>query len=343
MPALQNNPLGLITGYPGWLTTRLLESLRDPDATDPWQKNLAPYRWRALIAPGVDSGPLPSNIETIHTGDICDPTAAIAAMQDVDLVLHAAGILHPRRIQDLYAINRDGTAHLARAAVAAGVRRFAFISTNAAAGFAANADTPMRESDPPQPKSHYGQSKRQGEEALWQILAGTSTEGIVIRPTTFYGPHFPRRHLRAYQMARGGRPLLIGDGTNSVSMVYIDNLVQGLGRALSAEAAAGQTYFFADEKPYLWRDVFYAMGRAQDVAVHPRHFPGILAPLCNVLDRGLGVVGYYHLLVHVAGEATRHMGCSIDKAHDELGYEPTIALKEGIRAAVAWARTRGWL
>ena len=59
MPALQNNPLGLITGYPGWLTTRLLESLRDPDATDPWQKNLAPYRWRALIAPGVDSGPLP--------------------------------------------------------------------------------------------------------------------------------------------------------------------------------------------------------------------------------------------------------------------------------------------
>ena len=83
-----------------------------------------------------DPGPVPDNIESVHTGDIRDPAVAADAMQGIDLVLHAAGILHPRRIADLYAINRDGTAHLARAAVAAGVRRFVFISTNAAAGFA---------------------------------------------------------------------------------------------------------------------------------------------------------------------------------------------------------------
>ena len=201
----------------------------------------------------------------------------------------------------------------------------------------------MRESDPPRPQSHYGQSKRQGEEALWQILAGTATEGVVIRPTTFYGPHFPERHLRAYQLARGGRPPLIGDGTNTVSMVYLDNLVHGSGLALTAPAAAGQTYFFADEKPYLWRDVFLAMARAQDIDARPRHLPGLIAPLCTALDRSLGALGFYHLMVHVAGEARRHMACSIDKARDELGYEPTVALDEGIQKAVDWARARGWL
>ena len=342
MSTPSNPPLALITGYPGWLTTRLLTTLQQPP-TDPWQATLAPYRWRALTLPGFSPGDLPPNVESIHPGDIRDPAAATAALRDVDLVLHAAGILHPRRIRDLYAINRDGTAHLARAAVRAGVSRFAFVSTNAAAGFARDAITPMRESDPPRPQSHYGQSKRQGEEALWQILAGTATEGVVIRPTTFYGPHFPERHLRAYQLARGGRPPLIGDGTNTVSMVYLDNLVQGIGLALTAPAAAGQTYFFADEKPYLWRDVFLAMARAQDIDARPRHLPGLIAPLCTALDRSLGALGFYHLMVHVAGEARRHMACSIDKARDELGYEPTVALDEGIQKAVDWARARGWL
>ncbi len=336
------NPLGLITGYPGWLSSRLLECLRQP-ATAAWQEQLAPYRWRVLAAPGVDPGPLPDNVETVQTGDIREPATATGAMKGVDLVLHAAGILHPRRIPDLYAINRDGTAHLARAAVAAGVRRFAFVSTNAAAGFALDSQTPMRESDPPHPESHYGKSKREGEEALWQILANTRTEGVVIRPTTFYGPHFAERHLRAYKMARGGRPPLIGNGTNSVSMVYIDNLVQGLGLALSVPAAAGQTYFCADEKPYLWQDIFYAMGRAMNVEVRPRHLPKSIAALCNILDRGLGALGYYHLLVHVAGEATRDMGCSIDKARDELGYLPTFTLDQGMKEAVDWAQNQGWL
>ena len=62
-----------------------------------------------------------------------------------------------------------------------------------------------------------------------------------------------------------------------------------------------------------------------------------------MLDRGLGALGHYHLLAHVAGEATRHMGCSIDKARDELGYAPTVTLDEGMRAAVLWARAQGWL
>ena len=338
----RQRPLGLITGYPGWLSSRLLERLR-AEATTDWQATLAPYRWRVLVAPGIDPGALPDNIEAAHTGDVRDPDTAAHLMKGVDLVLHAAGILHPRRIGDLYAINCDGTAHLARAAGAAGVHRFAFISTNAAAGFARDAQTPMREADPPRPESHYGMSKRQGEEALWHILADTPTQGVVLRPTTFYGPRFPRRHLRAYAMARRGRPLLIGDGRNSVSMVYIDNLIQGLGLALCAEAAVGQTYFLADEKPYLWQDIYRAMGRALDVTVRPRHLPGGLAAIANALDRGLGALDRYHLLVHVAGEATRHMGCSIDKARDELDYRPTVALDEGMREAVAWARAQGWL
>ena len=85
------------------------------------------------------------------------------------------------------------------------------------------------------------------------------------------------------------------------------------------------------------------MGRAMNVEVRPRHLPKSIAALCNILDRGLGALGYYHLLVHVAGEATRDMGCSIDKARDELGYLPTVTLDKGMQEAVDWAQNQGWL
>lgn len=336
------SPLGLITGYPGWLTSRFLAQLQEVPAAA-WQQQLSRYRWRVLVAPGTEpDSPIPA-IAEIQVGDVRHGALLDRAVQGVDLVLHAAGLIHPRRIGDLYSVNRDGTARLATAAVRAGVRRFALVSSNAAAGFARDATTPMRESDEPRPESHYGHSKHQGEQALWQTLAGSATEGVVLRPTTFYGPHFPRRQLRAYEAARRGRPWLIGDGCNTVSMVYIDNLITGVGLALTRAEAAGQTYFLADENPYLWQEVFSVMGSVLGVQVQPRHLPVGLAALSNALDRSLGALGCYSFYIHLAGEATRHMGCSIDKASRELGYRPAVSLPDGMREAVSWARARGWL
>lgn len=335
-------PLGLITGYPGWLTSRFLAQLQEVP-TAAWQQELSRYRWRVLVAPGAEPASSSPSIAEIQVGDVRDSALLASAVQGVDLVLHAAGLIHPRRIGDLYSVNRDGTARLAGAAIRAEVRRLVFVSSNAAAGFARDAATPLRESDEPRPESHYGHSKHQGEQALWQILAGSATQGVVLRPTTFYGPHFPRRQLRAYEAARRGHPWLIGKGCNTVSMVYIDNLVAGVGLALTRAEAVGQTYFLADENPYLWQEVFSVMGSALGVQVQPRHLPAGLAALSNALDRGLGALGYYSFYIHLAGEATRHMGCSIDKARRELGYCPAVSLAHGMREAVLWARARGWL
>ena len=52
-------------------------------------------------------------------------------------VFHLAGIIHPRRIRDLYEINTEGTRHVIAAARAAGVRRLVATSSNSPAGVAA--------------------------------------------------------------------------------------------------------------------------------------------------------------------------------------------------------------
>lgn len=270
-------------------------------------------------------------------GDIRDPDVVATAMRGTELVLHAAGIIHPPRIRELYEINRDGCRCLGSAAVAAGVQRFVFISSNAAAGFAIPGQ-PMRESDQPRPQSHYGRSKLEGEQALWDCLAGTDTEGVVLRPTTFFGPYFPARHMKAYRLARSGRPLVIGRGDNQVSMIYVDDLVDALGRALTVPQAAGGTAFVAGAKSYAWQEVFIAMGQAQGVEVHPLRLPGMIAGLCAVSDRLLSSVGLYSMMVHVAGEATQHMSCDPEGARSLLGFGAEVDLYDGMRRAVQWAR-----
>jgi nucleoside-diphosphate-sugar epimerase len=222
------------------------------------------------------------------------------------------------------------------------VQRFVSLSSNAAAGFA-EPERPMREVDEDRPASHYGRSKLEGEQALWSALAGSTTEGVVLRPTTFYGPHFPPRHLKAYRLARSGRPLIIGDGRNLVSMIYIDDLVEALGRAMTHPAAAGGTAFVADNQSYEWQEIFVAMGLAQDVQVHPLHLPRMVTSVCAAADAFLSALGRYSMMIHVAGEATQHMACDPGGARELLGVTPQVGLYEGMRRAVVWARGEGWL
>ena len=337
--------LGLLTGFPGWLTNRFLQLLGSVD--DPfWQDSLRDYVWHAIVAPGDEQrqGALPDRVAEIHVADVRDAGAVARAFSGhPDLVLHAAGIIHPARIRQLYEINRDGTENVARAATESRVRRLVYISSNAAAGFGRSASERMCESDTPNPESQYGKSKLAGERVVWTVIEGTETEAVVLRPATIYGPRFPRRQLRAFLTARDGRPPIFGDGENAVSAVYIDNLVQCVGLALTVPEGAGNTYFVADDPVYRWREVFDEIGKAQGVTVRPRRFPEFVATTCGFLDGLLARMDLYAMDVHLAGEAARHMGCSIEWAKVTLGYRPISDLSRGMIQAVQWARQTAWL
>jgi nucleoside-diphosphate-sugar epimerase len=168
-------------------------------------------------------------------------------------------------------------------------------------------------------------------------------EKTVLRPCMFYGPPVPSRHVDIYRRMDSGWMPLVGGGGYARSLTHIDNLVLALRLALTKPAGSWQVYNIADREPYTTKQVVDAMASA--VGVRPRYvpIPAFAAEIAFRVDTFLSMLDYYQQTLHLAGEATWNVGVSIDKARRELGYEPQVALDEGMRGAVEWCRAQGLL
>lgn len=332
----------LVTGAPGWLGTRLVEALlgKAPDLTQFSSRGARPVR--ALTIPGLDASPLTAMGAEVVTGDVRNPESLTTAMQGVDTVFHLAGLIHPKKIPELYEINTEGTKNMLAAARAAGVRRFIYISSNSPAGCNKKRHALMKESNPVNPYKGYGKSKALAEDAVNAANQEGVFETVILRPCWFYGPNQPERQSRFFKMIKAGKPIVFGDGNNLRSMSYIDNSVQGMLLAEGATHAAGQTYWIADERAYSTLEIYETVADILGVTnFKPRHIPGLASEICELIDDVLQAVGMYITEFHVAGEMNKDIACSIEKAKRELGYRPTIDLREGMRRSIEWCQTHG--
>jgi nucleoside-diphosphate-sugar epimerase len=330
----------LVTGAPGWLGTRLLEVLTDPNHELQRYSGFPNRMVRALVLPNMDTASLPKqNVEVVR-GNVCDKTSLATAMQGIETVFHCVGLIHPKKIRDLFTINVEGTRNVLDAAIAAGVKRIVYISSNSSGGVNISRDQLMKEEDAPRPYMAYGQSKLQAEELLLKAKNEGKIEVVILRPCWFYGPGNgqPPRQLRFFRMIQKGNPIMFGSGENVRSMSYVDNTVQGMLLAEKTPSANGQIYWVADEKAYTVNEIYGTIAQIFGTTLKPRRIPGISSFCCRIVDRILQAVGMYITEFHVAGEMDRSIACSIEKAKRELGYAPTVGLEEGMRRSIDWAR-----
>jgi nucleoside-diphosphate-sugar epimerase len=331
--------LAVVTGAPGWLGTSLVEALVK-GATYP-ARRIEPQRVRCVVQLGVDVAPVERLGAEIVRADLRDPRALAGACQGASVVFHAAGIIHPQRVQDLYDINVEGTRNILSEAVSAGVRRFVLVSSNSPAGLNASAARLMTEDDPPRPYLNYGLSKLQAEWLVNDAHRAGRIEGVVVRPCWFYGPNQPLRQSRFFHMIKGGKPIVIGRGDNLRSMSYVDNTVQGLLLAAGVAAAAGKTYWITDRRPYSFIEILETVAKVLEVQIRPRYLPRVGSDVARLADSLLQMTGLYNQEIHVAGELAESIAVSIDAARRDLGYDPEIELEEGMRRSIAWCRANG--
>ncbi|WP_052522764.1 NAD(P)-dependent oxidoreductase [Ensifer sp. BR816] len=344
-----NVPLVLLTGASGWLGRRVAAALTRglPEAGLLAAGGLLV---RALVPAGEDVSQLREQGLEIVTGDIRDMKSvrAFVAGAQGAVLIHMAGVIHPKTVAQFEAINTQGTINLVTAAQRAGVQRAVVMSSNSPIGCNPHPDHRFTEESPYNPSAGYGRSKMLMEKALRaEIAAGGPMQIVIVRAPWFYGPNQPPRQTLFFKMIKEGRFPIVGSGRNRRSLGYTDNLAQGILLAAAHERAAGEIFWLADETPYTMNEIVEVVGQVlrEDfrMTVKPNQFrlPGIVGDVATMVDVTLQYAGIYFQKAHVLSEMNKTIACDITKARKVLGYAPRIALREGMRFSIDWCLKNG--
>ncbi len=122
--------------------------------------------------------------------DILDVIGLEEAMADVDQVYHCAAIItfNPRRKQEMFKINIEGTANVVNAALDAGIKKMVYVSSVAALG-RIREDGPINETmnwTEETSNSAYGQSKYLAEMQVWRGI-GEGLNAVMVNPVLILG------------------------------------------------------------------------------------------------------------------------------------------------------------
>ena len=176
----------------------------------------------------------------------------VRALDGVVTLVHLAGRAHVihETAADPAATYRDAneraTARLARAAIAAGVKRLIFASTVKVNGEATERGRRFAPGDPPKPQDAYARSKLAAERALFDVARGTPMRAVALRLPLVYGPGARGNFRRLVDAVRARRWLPFGAIDNRRSVIGIDNLLDALDAVIDAREVIEGVHFVAD-------------------------------------------------------------------------------------------------
>lgn len=259
-----------------------------------------------------------------------DVEAMKAVLNGYSVVIHVAARAHVMQdsvsdpIAEYRRVNTEITLNLAKAAVAAGVRRFIFISSIKVHGEETALGSPYRASDTLMPDDPYGLSKLEAEQGLMKLASETGLEVVIIRPPLVYGPGVKGNFASLIKLMRKGLPLPLGAIHNKRSLVGIDNLVDLIIRCIDHPAATNQVFLAGDGEDLSTTELLLALAEATGR-------PARLIPVpAGLLNLGAALLGKRAVAQRLLGS----LQVDISNARELLGWEPPVSVKEGLRRCV---------
>lgn len=303
---------------------------------------------RGLVRKTSKTELLASTGAKLVQGDVGDRPSLDAALDGIDGVLHLAGVTKARSIDEFYRVNGGGTRKLAEAcAERANPPRLVYVSSIAAGG-PSTPERPRTEDEAPNPISHYGKSKLDGELAVRALAS--KLPAVICRPPIVFGPR-DLDFFEVYKLARNGLVLKAGFGLKRFSIVHVDDLARGLARALTHGATVkpdgtGGLYHLSDPGAYTWEElgqiVAQSMGKRARVITVPVAV-SLVAALGKELQGLLQKKPQILNLDKVREIRGASWTCDVTRAKNELAFEPAFPLAERVAQTTAWYRQNGWI
>lgn len=253
-------------------------------------------------------------------GDIRDTAQLQRAMQGVDAVVHMAALritacaAEPREAMQVMC---NGSFNVVDAACAAGVKKLVAASSASIYGLAEHFPT-CETHHPYNDDTLYGASKTFLEGLLRAYRAMHGLDYVAMRYFNVYGPRMDVHGKYTEVLVRwmdsiaaGQRPLILGDGLQTMDFVYIDDVARANVLALQSDAS-GDVFNVASGTETSLRDLAMALLEVMGSSLQPAYGPerGV-----NPVPRRLADVG---------------------KAARLLGFNAEIGLGEGLSRLVEW-------
>lgn len=311
----------MVLGAGGWLGGRLVERLaaagREVICVDIYVSE----KIRSL--PGIE----------VIEADIRDVARFATRLSEYVTVFNCAGLLHPKKTNEIYAVNRDAPVELYRACIEHGVGSFVHISSINAQGANQSATTFFDDTTLPHPTTHYGISKLQGDEKLTALAGEGKTRLIILRPGVFYGER-PSKNLREFmdKLKSGTMPLFAERGFLR-TYVDIEKVVDAL---LLAEqnGRSGEAYIIGDIEPLSTLRFYEIVADELGVKAKTVRAPAAAAHLCERLALLAGKMNVHIRIFTIVGEFGRNIFGLVGKAERELGFVPHKSSEDGLRRMV---------
>ncbi len=248
----------------------------------------------------------------------------------VDFVLHAAGIASPYYYRkwplETLEVATTGLKNMLELAKASGARLL-FFSSSEIYGDPDAAHVPTKESyngnvSSLGARACYDESKRLGETLIRIYHEKFGVKGMIVRPFNVYGPGMQKLDYRvlpnfAAKILANEAVTLYGTGKQTRTFCYVTDAIRGFLQVL-LKGEPGEPYNIGNPSPEISMvDLVKTIQTSTNLTVkaniaeHPDSYP--------------------------ADEPQRRCP-DITKARIQLGYEPKVALDEGLRRFFDWAQ-----
>jgi len=300
----------LVTGGAGFIGGHIVE-------------RLCADGWRVRVLDDFSSGKaenlakVDGRIELLR-GDVRDADLLAKAVHGMEVVFHEAAMASvPKSVAEpilTNSVNVGGTLAVLDAARLAGVRRVVYAASSSAYGDAPG--LPKVETMPVDLLSPYALQKHAGESycRLYTQLYGLET--VALRYFNVYGPRQdPKSEYAAVipkfitACLRGESPTIFGDGEQTRDFVMVYDAVQANLLAADAPGAAGRVFNVAAGRRTSLNDLITVIREQTGAKAQPRHAPPREGDV-------------------------RDSVASLESTRALLGYEPRVALRDGLRITI---------
>lgn len=324
--------IALVTGGTGFVGSHLIEALRSGGDTV-----------RALVRRSSDRDQIASLGGEPVEGELGDVESLRKACRGCDVVYHAAARVEiVGDYREFHETTVMGTERLVQAARDAGVRRFVYVSSCGVYHPKLMSSGIISETTPtPTPPKWfvYGRTKLAAEEVVRELVA-PPMDWVIIRLGYLYGPRNRALHRYFRPFFTTGPIMLIGNGENEMTMLYVQDAAHAVALAGRSKEAAGRTLIAAGNERITQRTYLNTLADGFGVRRPTKSLPYPLAYVLGWMGEWmlrvsprLARIPFNRSVVALTGLPQRMDDTATQKL---LGWAPQVRFADGIRRAFDW-------